>query len=195
MQIRNVANVESLTLRAKNDGMKTQDDMNGKKSKRISRREFARRAAVASAVASIAPAVAGASAATGSQAAGAAQAAPDPKTVHATGIFAAPAPAPAQQPANTPKLSAESQAEAEARYQSILNQYGKRFSDEQKTDLRRLCYVSQPPLDRLRAYNLANGDAAALYLKPLVEHDKNPFEGTRKGKTPNAGKTDSFHAH
>jgi hypothetical protein len=167
--------------------------MNGKKSKRISRREFARRAAVASAVASIAPAAAHASAAIGSQAAGAAQAAPDPKTVHATGIFAAAAPA--QQPANTPKLSAESQAEAEARHQSILNQYGKRFSDEQKTDLRRLCYVAQPPLDRLRAYDLANGDAAALYLKPLVEHDKNPFEGTRKGKTPTAGKTDGFHAH
>lgn len=164
--------------------------MNGKKNKRISRREFAKRAALASAVASVAPAVAGASATTDAQASGAA---PDAKTVHATGIFATAAPA--QQPANTPKLSPESQAEAEARYQSILNQYGKRLSEEQKTDLRRLCYVAQPPLDRLRAYNLANGDAAALYLKPLVEREKNPFENTRKGKTPTAGKTDSFHAH
>ena len=163
--------------------------MNGKKDKGISRREFTRRAALASAVASIAPAVAGASAATETPASSAAKAAPD---AQATGIFAA---APAQQPANTPKLSPEGQAEAEARYQSIVNQYGKRFSEEQKTDLRRLCFVAQPPLDRLRAYALANGDAAALYLKPLVEHDKNPFEGTRKGKTPNAGKTDSFHAH
>jgi hypothetical protein len=169
--------------------------MNGKKDKGISRREFARKAALASAAASIAPAVAGASAATHALASEAAQAARDPKTEHATGIFATPPPAPAQQPANTPKLSAESQAESEARYQSILNQYGKRFSDEQKTDLRRLCYVAQPPLDRLRAYNLTNGDAPALYLKPLVEREKNPFEGTRKGKTPNAGKTDSFHAH
>ena len=169
--------------------------MNGKKGKGISRREFARRAALASAVASIAPSVAGASAATEALASGRGQATPDQKNtrdVHATGIFATP---PAQQPANTPKLSAESQAEAEARYQSIVNQYGKRFSEEQKTDLRRLCYVAQPPLDRLRAYNLANGDAAALYLKPLVEREKNPFEGTRKGKTPTAGKTDSFHAH
>ena len=169
--------------------------MNGKKDKGISRREFARRAALASAVASIAPAVAGASAATNALASGAADAAPDQKNardVHATGIFATPATA--QQPANTPKLSAESQAEAEARYQSIVNQYGKRFSEEQKTDLRRLCYVAQPPLDRLRTYTLANGDAPALYLKPLVEREKNPFEGTRKGKTP-SGKTDSFHAH
>lgn len=170
--------------------------MNGKKERGISRREFARRAALASAAASIAPAVAGASAATEALASGAATAAPDAANLpdaQATGIFAAAAPA--QQPANTPKLSAEGQAEAEARYQSIVNQYGKRFSEEQKTDLRRLCYVAQPPLDRLRAYALANGDAAALYLKPLVEHDKNPFEGTRKGKTPSAGKTDSFHAH
>jgi hypothetical protein len=172
--------------------------MNGKKDKGISRREFARRAAFASAAASIAPAVAvaGATAATEALASGAAQAAPDAKTsphTTSTGIFSA-AP-PAEQPANTPKLSPESQAEAEARYQSIVNQYGKRFSEEQKTDLRRLCYVAQPPLDRLRAYSLANGDAAALYLKPLVEHDKNPLEGTRKGKTPIAGKTDSFHAH
>lgn len=178
--------------------------MNGKKEQGISRREFARRAALASAVASIAPAVAGASAAAEALASSAAEAAPDAATLpganlpaaQATGIFAA-AP-PAQQPANTPKLSAESQAEAEARYQSIVTQYGKRFSDEQKTDLRRLCFMAQPPLDRLRAYSLANSDAAALYLKPLVEHDKNPLEGTRKGKTPNAAKktpTDSFHAH
>ena len=169
--------------------------MNGKKSKGISRREFARRAALATAAASIAPAVAGASAATEAPESGAVQTAADARTAArttSTGIFAAPAPA--QQPANTPKLSAESQAEAEARYQSIVNQYGKRFSEEQKTDLRRLCYLGQPLLDRLRAYTLANGDAAALYLKPLVEHDKNPFENTRKGKTPSA-KTDTFHAH
>jgi hypothetical protein len=177
--------------------------MNGKKSKRISRREFARRVAMASAVAAVVPAAlpadageANRGAALFSDTSGAAGAVPDAASLpdpQATGIFAPPASP--QQPANTPKLSAEGQAEAEARYQSIVNQYGKRFSEEQKTDLRRLCYVAQPPLDRLRAYSLANGDAAALYLKPLVEHDKNPFEGTRKGKTPNAGKTDNFHAH
>jgi len=124
----------------------------------ISRREFARRAALASAVASLAPAVAGASAAA----------------------------APAQQPANLPKLSPESQAEVEARLQSILTQYGSRFSDEQKTDLRRLCHLAQPPLDRLRAYSVENGVNPALYLKPLVEREKNPLESTRKGKTPSA---------
>src|SRR5262245_31442772 len=108
----------------------------------ISRREFARRAAIASAVASIAPVMAGSP-----QAALSANSAVPPAGVDVD----APA-APPQQPANTPKLSPESQAEAEARFQSILSQYGKRFSEEQKAELRRLCFVAQPPLDRLRAY-------------------------------------------
>ena len=151
--------------------------MNGKKGRRISRREFARRAAVASAGVAIAPAVAGASAAP-------TEISRDETAAHLVATQGSGAAAAAQQHPNTPKLSAESQAEAEARLQSILNQYGKRFSEEQKSDLRRLCLEAQPPLDRLRAYTLANGDAPALYLKPLVEREKNPLEGTRKGKTP-----------
>jgi len=38
----------------------------------------------------------------------------------------------------------------------------------------------------LRAYALENGDGPALYLKPLVEREKNPLENTRVGKTPDA---------
>jgi hypothetical protein len=78
----------------------------------------------------------------------------------------------AQAPSTAPKLSSQSQAEAEARYQSILSQYPDRFSDAQKTDLRRLCFVLQPQLDRLRAWPIANSDQPALYLKPLVEREK-----------------------
>ena len=126
---------------------------------RISRREFARRAAIASAAASIAPATA----------------------------LATPAvPALPPQASDLPKLSPEGHAEVEARIQSIFSQYGSRLSDAQKADLRRLCNLAQPPLDRLRAYALANGDGPALYLKPLVEREKNPLENTRVGKTPNA---------
>jgi hypothetical protein len=164
--------------------------MNEKKSKGISRREFARRAALASAVASIAPAVAGASVATGDFAPGAASAAPDSANLATANLHPASssgssaAAAPAQQPANLPKLSPESQAEVEARLQSILTQYGSRFSEEQKADLRRLCHLAQAPLDRLRAYTVDNGVNPALYLKPLVEREKNPLEDTRKGKTP-----------
>jgi hypothetical protein len=92
----------------------------------------------------------------------------------------------AQQPANLPKLSPESQAEVDARIGTIFALYGKRFSDDQKADLRRLCAVAQSPLDRLRAYAVENADGPALYLKPLVEREKNPLENTRVGKTPEA---------
>lgn len=127
----------------------------------ISRREFARRAALASAVAAVGPAA----------------------SLAATTAPAIPLP---QQSADLPKLSPEGHAEVDARVQSILAQYGTRFSDAQKADLHRLCHLAQPPLDRLRAYALANGDAPALYLKPLVEREKNPLENTRVGKTPAA---------
>jgi hypothetical protein len=135
----------------------------GAKTGRISRREFARRAAIASAVASVAPA-----------------------STLTTPTAAAVTSALPQQAADLPKLSPESHAEVEARIQSILSQYGSRFSDAQKTDIRRLCNLAQPPLDRLRAYAIQNGDSPALYLKPLVEREKNPLENTRAGKTPSA---------
>jgi hypothetical protein len=99
--------------------------------------------------------------------------------------------APAQQTPNQPALSPESQAEAEARFQTIIAQYGARFSEEQKTDLRRLCKSGQPALDRLRAYSLENGDGPALYLKPLVERDKKstaPSPGRAPNSTPGAAK-------
>jgi hypothetical protein len=123
--------------------------MNGKRSSKISRREFARRAALTSAAATLAPGNL-----LSSQA-------------------AKPVP-PTQQPPAVPKLSPEGQAEVEARVQTILGQYGSRFTDTQKVDLRRLCTLAQPPLDRLRAYTIENGDPPALYLKPLMDRDKKP---------------------
>ncbi len=153
---------------------------NSAKSSRISRREFARRAALASAVAAVAP--------------GAAIATPAPPSKERANVAAAgfggrlsdpPSNAP-QQPADLPKLSPEGRAEVEARIQSIFSQYGSRFSEAQKADLRRLCNLAQTPLDRLRAYALENGDGPGLYLKPLLEREKNPLENTRVGKTPDA---------
>jgi hypothetical protein len=81
---------------------------------------------------------------------------------------------------NAPKLSPPSQAEADFRFQAILNQYPDRFSEAQKTDLRRLCVLLQPPLDRIRAYGISNGDLPALYLKPLVDRDKKPAASSSK---------------
>jgi hypothetical protein len=150
--------------------------------KGISRREFARRAALASAVAAVAPAAAvSTSAALSTEAANLAGA-------DFSGRLSDPPSrlGPEQQPVELPKLSPESHAEVDARVQTILSQYGGRFNDTQKADLRRLCHLAQPPLDRLRAYALENGDAPALYLKPLVEREKNPLENTRVGKTPDA---------
>ena len=118
----------------------------------ISRRQFARRAALLSASASIVPA--------GSVFAGPLQ----------TGQ--------AQEAAAHPNLSAEGQAEAEGRYQQILSQHGGRFTAEEKASLREMNLVTQASLDKVRAFSLENGDAPALYLKPLVEREKKPMQPT-----------------
>jgi hypothetical protein len=118
----------------------------------ISRREFARRAAIVSAV-SMVPA----------SALPAATSSAEPGLTQAPGA---------------PSLSPVGQAESEARYQAILAVYGSRFSDAQKTDLRRLCFSAQEPLDHLRAYPIENADAPDLYLKPLVEREKQPGAAT-----------------
>jgi hypothetical protein len=125
--------------------------MNEPRKSEISRRQFARRAALLSASASIVP---------------------------AASVFAGPLQTPlAQEPAPAhPNLSAESQAEAEARYQQILSQYGSRFTTEEKTSLREMNLVMQTSLDKVRAFPLKNGDGPALYLKPLVEREKQPVQ-------------------
>jgi hypothetical protein len=129
--------------------------MNQKEAPGISRREFARRAALASAMATLDPAK----------------------------VLDAAAPVAPPQDEQVAKLSPESQAEVEARIDAITRQYGKRLSKEQQTDIRRLCVLAQPPLDRLRTYAKDNGDSPALYLKPLVERDKKPAPQTRAVKS------------
>src|SRR6201998_1502484 len=124
--------------------------------KPFSRREFARRAALGGAAAAVLPL----------------------REIVPDAGASAPRPAPAQtssqNPTGAPKLSPQSQAEADFRFQAILSQYPDRFSEAQKTDLRRLCVLLQPPLDRIRAYAISNGDLPALYLKPLVDRDRKP---------------------
>lgn len=134
--------------------------MGNKSDSAISRREFARRAAFVSAAASLAP-----------------------SNLLDTESLAAPPPA--QQPASAPKLSPESHAEVEARIQSIFSQYGSRFSEAQKADIRRLATEAQPPLERLRAFPIDNGAGPGLYLKPLMEREKkvSPMPATPKPAT------------
>jgi hypothetical protein len=127
----------------------------------ISRREFARRAAFVSAAATLTPS----------------------NLLSAESVAA---PLPAQQPAHAPKLSPEGQVEVEARIQSILAQYGTRLSEAQKSDIRRLVTEAQPPLDRLRAFTMENGDGPGLYLKPLMEREKKPSPMPAKPKPSSA---------
>jgi hypothetical protein len=76
------------------------------------------------------------------------------------------APGPAQQTPSDTALSPAAEAEVESKIQSILQKYGSRLNETQKTDIRRLVKEGQKPLERLRAYALENSDAPALVLHP-----------------------------
>lgn len=51
---------------------------------------------------------------------------------------------------------------AEAQYQAILARYGKRLSDEQKTELKRLITQAQKTSDALRAFPLENSNEPGM---------------------------------
>lgn len=129
----------------------------------LSRREFAQRAAMLSATASIVPPAVMLEV-------------PGKTSQHD------------QAPPSVPKLSPEGQAEADARYQQILTLYGDRLNDEQKAQAKKMCVELQPTLDRIRAYKLDNGEAPALYLKPLYEREKKPPTATASTSAPAARK-------
>ncbi len=114
----------------------------------ISRREFAQRAAMLSAATMVPAAVALPDDAVASEA--------------------------TQTPAELPKLSAQGSAEAEARYHLVLSRHGAQLSEEQKVSIRKMCYEAQPGLERVRAFAIGNGDVPALFLRPIVEREKNP---------------------
>jgi hypothetical protein len=124
--------------------------MKENKDHKLSRREFAHRAALLSATASIVPA----------------------------GIMlpadAFPGASTSTQSADLPKLSAEGQAEADTRFQMVLSRYGNRMSEEEKQRTKALCYSLQTTLEQVRAYPLNNGDVPALFLKPLIDRDNKP---------------------
>ena len=117
--------------------------MNKKSGSLLSRRQFAHRAAVVSATAALTPV----------------EALLSPSTSAVS----------PQAPGGDSQLSPEGQLEAEARYQQILGLYGGRLDDTQRANIRKMCADLQPTLERIRKFNLENGNAPALYLKPLVE--------------------------
>jgi hypothetical protein len=118
--------------------------MNKKDASLFSRRQFARRAAMLSASAAIVP-----------------------------GETLLPQPSSGPQDAgNGPQLSPEGQLEVDSRYQQILSLYGSRLDDAQKAHIKKMCLDLQPTLEKIRKYNLENGNAPALFLKPLLEREK-----------------------
>ena len=114
-----------------------------KKPTAITRRAFARSAALAAATVAVLPADAFSQ-----------QAKPAP---------APPPPAPSAEA--PPKLSAAGQAEVEARVQGVMRQFGDRLSDAQKTEVRRLITLGQKSVEDLRAYPLEISDEPATVLK------------------------------
>jgi hypothetical protein len=122
--------------------------VNKKSGSLLSRRQFARRAAVLSASATLVPAEA---------------------LLPASSSAAAP-----QAAQNAPQLSPEGQLEADSRYQQILSLYGQHLDEAQKANIKKMCADLQPTLEKIRKFALENGNAPALYLKPLVERDKKP---------------------
>jgi hypothetical protein len=122
----------------------------------LSRRDFARKAALAAASAAIAPA--------------ALRAAP--------GISGDLANLEGQAPPSTP-LSAEDQSQVDARVSAILRKYGERLSPEQKDEIRRLSTELQKPMIRLRAYPLVNSSQPATVLKLVAEAKLAPAKPRR----------------
>jgi hypothetical protein len=129
--------------------------MNKKSGSSFSRRQFARRAAVASAAAALAPAQ--------------------------VLLLSNPEASSAQDPQNTPKLSPEGELEAGSRYQQIIALYG-RFSDSQKAELKKISFDLQSSLEKIRRFTLENGNSPALYLKPLVERERKSRSGAAPAK-------------
>jgi streptogramin lyase len=109
---------------------------------KLSRREFARRAAVAATTALILPA-----------------------SLLAQETAAKPTSSIGQTPQPAAALSPELQAEGELKYQWIIQTYGKRLNEEQKQDLHRLVMEGQKPLAAFRAFPLENSDQPATVLK------------------------------
>ena len=70
------------------------------------------------------------------------------------------------------KLSPAAQAEVEMKVASILRKYGDRLNDEQKADIRRAMAETQDGLEKMRAFELENGDQPATVLKLRREGGK-----------------------
>jgi hypothetical protein len=122
---------------------------------KLSRREFARRAALAATTAVVVPAV-----------------------LLSQETAPKPAPSPGTPPQTAMELSPELKAEGELKYQWIIQKYGSRLTDAEKQDVHRLVMEGQKPLAAFRAFQLDNADQPATVLK--FTDAEMPGEGNRK---------------
>jgi hypothetical protein len=109
---------------------------------KLSRREFARQAALAATTAVVVP-----------------------STLLSQETAPKPNPAPGAPPQPATQLSPALQAEGELKYQWIIQNYGSRLTDAEKTDVHRLVMEGQKPLAAFRAFPLDNADQPATVLK------------------------------
>ena len=130
--------------------------------KRISRREFAREAAIATAATITAPALLAAPAA----AAGFTPA--QKKTPEA--------PPQEKRPEALEGLTPQQAADVEAKLANILRQYGSRFDAGQKEHLRRILVENERLMAPVRAFPLQNGDPPASVPRIRFDHPKSANE-------------------
>src|SRR5271157_331816 len=76
-----------------------------------------------------------------------------------------PTPLPDKPPQTATELSPELKAEGELKYQWIIQNYGNRLTAAEKQDVHRLVMEGQKPLAALRAFPLDNADQPATVLK------------------------------
>ena len=117
-----------------------------KNAKKLTRRDFARTAAMAAATAAIAP--------SGGALTRHAAAAGNSRALNS---------------ASADDAASARQAEIDARVADVFRRHGDRLSVEQKTEVRRLVGELQKSLDKLRAYPLANGDQPAIVLRVVPD--------------------------
>ena len=70
------------------------------------------------------------------------------------------------EPGQAPTLPPTAKADADRAFAAVLERYGARLTDAQKSDLRSLLAQQQKSLDTLRAFSLDNGDQPATVLRP-----------------------------
>lgn len=116
------------------------EDVKNTESKGISRREFARNAAIAAATVAVVPT----------------------QILAQTEKSATPIKPPVAPEEQA--LSVAAKSEAEATYQFVLKKYGERLDPEQRKDVHRLILQQQKSIETIRAFPLNNGDGPAMVL-------------------------------